>query len=696
MNQPLPGDIFNVGQVLNNTYVIDKILGRGGTGEVYRARNKITDRVVAIKALNRQFSGNADYIELMKREEEMRAIQHDAVVRYTECSMSDDGHVFLVMDYVEGPPLSDVMTQRRMDPRELLIIGQRVAEGLVATHAKGIIHRDLSPDNIILRHGDPTKATIIDFGIAKDTAVGARTIVGSDFAGKYEYSAPEQLEGHVSPQSDLYALGTTLLAAWRGETPFLGATPGEIIRRKQAPLDTDSVPAPLRDIIDQLTASDPATRPADAAVLAQQINILLRTGRDSPAAGDDTPKRKKLWPLIGGSVIAAGLAATWLSGAFDRLITPPLPVAAPYKLELTFENSTVPILNGNAPDVEAADRLRTAVTDIHGQQPTGDLTLATGMPDAEWEPQARTLMQQIAGLENGQIAISDRNASVSGLATNTVTKSAMINAIDTFSQSYGWRITTDIVAGPLILSADTLQTALQDFEDCGPLKVDGATDGNFDVIDPITITGNIAGSETGTAITELLKPTVGDRPVIVATQTLNPELCRIWQTVGDIPKNIITFALSDGETGARNLSGVFKTGENPVVDLLIPERYSNGALWLFYVAPDGEFTPLVPHINNEEARIDMLASPENGIYRFRALHTVKEFIADNNLPATRVEDTNYGKSEIIAVVSSRPLFEGRRPSGESLAAIVYALSEFIAEDPDNILGVSSVVIDLRP
>ena len=226
MNQPLPGDIFNVGQVLNNTYVIDKILGRGGTGEVYRARNKITDRVVAIKALNRQFSGNADYIELMKREEEMRAIQHDAVVRYTECSMSDDGHVFLVMDYVEGPPLSDVMTQRRMDPRELLIIGQRVAEGLVATHAKGIIHRDLSPDNIILRHGDPTKATIIDFGIAKDTAVGARTIVGSDFAGKYEYSAPEQLEGHVSPQSDLICAGHDIACRMAWRNAFFGGYTG--------------------------------------------------------------------------------------------------------------------------------------------------------------------------------------------------------------------------------------------------------------------------------------------------------------------------------------------------------------------------------------------------------------------------------------------------------------------------------------
>jgi serine/threonine protein kinase len=90
------------------------------------------------------------------------------------------------MDYISGPSLADAMLERRIDPRELLIIAHRVAEGLVATHSHGIVHRDLSPDNIILRDGKPELATIIDFGIAKDTAAGARTIVGNEFAGKYE------------------------------------------------------------------------------------------------------------------------------------------------------------------------------------------------------------------------------------------------------------------------------------------------------------------------------------------------------------------------------------------------------------------------------------------------------------------------------------------------------------------------------
>ena len=105
MMDPQSGDTFQPGDLLNNTYRIEAMLGRGGTSEVYRARSEIAGRVVAVKVLKSEFSGNEDYLSLMIREEEIRDIRHDAVVRYSENHRLPDGQVYLVMDFVDGPGL---------------------------------------------------------------------------------------------------------------------------------------------------------------------------------------------------------------------------------------------------------------------------------------------------------------------------------------------------------------------------------------------------------------------------------------------------------------------------------------------------------------------------------------------------------------------------------------------------------------
>ena len=214
-----PSDTFQPGDLLNNTYRIEIVLGRGGTSEVYRARSEISGRVVALKVLNAEFSSNEDFLVLMTREEEIRDVRHDAVVRYSENNKTPDGHIYLVMDYVDGPGLDKVLAERQLSVDELMTIAERVLGGLVATHARNIVHRDMSPDNIILRGGKASGAVIIDFGIARDTNPGAATIVGDGFAGKYAYAAPEQLNGNADQRSDLYSVGATLLAAYRGSAP---------------------------------------------------------------------------------------------------------------------------------------------------------------------------------------------------------------------------------------------------------------------------------------------------------------------------------------------------------------------------------------------------------------------------------------------------------------------------------------------
>ena len=177
-----PGDMFEPGDLLNNTYRIEALLGRGGTSEVYKARSEISGNTVALKVLKQEFSGNEDFTVLMAREENIREIRHDSVVRYSENHRTPDGRIYLLMDYIDGPGLDRKLKNGPMPVTDLLTICRRVSEGLQAAHKRKIVHRDLSPDNIILRDGDPEQAVIIDFGIAKDTNPGAETIAGNEFA----------------------------------------------------------------------------------------------------------------------------------------------------------------------------------------------------------------------------------------------------------------------------------------------------------------------------------------------------------------------------------------------------------------------------------------------------------------------------------------------------------------------------------
>ena len=203
MAESKAGDIFQPGHLLNNTYRIDMILGRGGTSEVYKAKNDISGRFVAVKVLKSEFAGDEAFLTLMRREEEIREIRHDAVVRYSENHRTPEGLIYLVMDYVDGPGLDLLLKQGGLPADDLVRICRRVADGLKVAHARRIIHRDLSPDNIILKGGLPDQAVIIDFGIAKDANPGAQTIVGNEFAGKYAYAAPEQLSGNTDARSEI-------------------------------------------------------------------------------------------------------------------------------------------------------------------------------------------------------------------------------------------------------------------------------------------------------------------------------------------------------------------------------------------------------------------------------------------------------------------------------------------------------------
>ncbi|MEX5729108.1 putative Ser/Thr protein kinase [Rhodovulum iodosum] len=698
MIDPLPSDIFRKGQVLNNTYEIEGVLGRGGTGEVYRARNQISDRVVAIKALSAQFSGNADYVELMKREEEMRNILNDAVVRYTECSRTDQGHVFLVMDYVAGPSLNDLMMRERLDAHDLLIVAHRVAEGLVATHARGIVHRDLSPDNIILRDGAPDKATIIDFGIAKDTSAGARTIVGNQFAGKYEYAAPEQLDGRAEPRSDLYALGASLLAAWKGEVPYLGATPGEIVRRKTHPLDTEGVPEPLKGLIDALAAPDPADRPADAEAARARIEAHLKPKTQAPGPGargtDTRPRRRGLWLAL--PALAVVLAAAWFGGLVAPFLPQPLPEAVPYRLTAEFAPGAPGRLAGNAPDDAAVALLQGAYRGATGADPAAtELTLATGMPVEDWPAQVAALIDALSRLERWEVALAGGAGRVGGLAPDGAARDAVKAALDGWSADSGIRLATALAAGPERLEAETVQGMLDSLASCGPLRQQTPPGGIYGLGETILVTGDIAQAADRATIANAIAPVIGDRQVQVEARLLNPDLCAIRSVLPATGAGTLSVWLGNGETGQANVTGIYRVGENPVAEVLVPESIAEGSLWVMIVDNTGKVFHVLPQINHTEHALAELGRIEAGLRRVRVLHSIEDFRDDPKKLAFRITDGDFGKSEIMAILSKDPLFDMRRPRDESVASVAEALAETLDGREDQILGVASRIIDAR-
>lgn len=722
MIAPLPGDIFRAGQVLNNTYEIEGVLGRGGTGEVYRARNLISGRVVAIKALNAQFSGQEGYIALMRREEQMRDIRDDAVVRYTECSRSDQGHVFLVMDFIDGPSMADVMLQRRMEPRELMIVAHRVAEGLVAAHGHGIVHRDLSPDNVILKGGSPEQATIIDFGIAKDTGAGARTIVGNDFAGKYEYAAPEQMEGRAEPRSDLYALGALLLAAWKGQVPFAGMTPGEMIRRKGQPLDTLGVPEPLKGLIDWLSAPALAQRAPSAAAVVDQVGRVLggtpggRAAAEQAAtrAGGGTralprserammapPKKRSgagFLLLVLALMLGAGGGGAWYLGLFDALLTPALPVAAPYTLAARAAEGPAPAsLTGHAPDEAAAASLRAGFAGLAGADPAPQaLTLAQGVPGPGWAAAVAGLFGAAKGLEDWQIEVSDLTAKVQGLAPDAGAAKAIRAALEDWAAANGFTLSATLTIGPRLLPVADVQAVLDGRASCGRLAQSDPPAGGYPLGATITVTGFAPGSELAADLQLALRDAIGDRKLRIDLAALNPDVCAVRQVLPDVPADAISIRLSDGKTGAPNLTGVFHKGDNPVVDVLIPEQIQGGKLWVVAVDNTHKVINILPNANAPETEISRLGVVEAGTRRVRVMFSFAELVEDRSRLALVINDGDFGKSEFLAFVVRDDLFPTRRPRDESITSFAEALAQAQAEDPGNILAFASRLLDARP
>ncbi len=267
MNITPPSNGVEPGTQIIGTYEVRERIAAGGMGEVYRGVNIHTDEPVAIKIVLPGLAHDQKIISMFQKEATVLSrLSHDAIVRY---------HVFtidpiikrpcLIMEFVDGISLAKYIEGGRALPEhDVRVLLARVASGLAKAHKAGVIHRDLSPDNVILREGTADHATIIDFGIAKAADIGGGTLLGGQFAGKYNFVSPEQLgrfKGVVTGRSDIYSLGLVAAAACRGEVLDMGDSPAGAVEMRLAVPELDGVSDGLRPLIAMMLEPDPDHRP---------------------------------------------------------------------------------------------------------------------------------------------------------------------------------------------------------------------------------------------------------------------------------------------------------------------------------------------------------------------------------------------------------------------------------------------------
>lgn len=259
-----------VGTRVGERYELLAPLGRGGFGRVYRARDRKLDRIVAVKLI--EMGGIVDHEARLRVLREARAnarLQHQHVVTLHDAGEDSRG-LYLVLEYVAGTSLEEVLASGPLPPSRAVEILRDCADALAAAHAQGIIHRDIKPANILLTESGRVK--IADFGIARlvgDSHPTDRGII----MGTPSYMAPEQIDGRgVGPATDVFELGCVLYEMISGRPPFRGGTPSEVIGRilrgvpdPLPPLDGSLTP--LVDLVTRMLRKNAAERPSPAQII---------------------------------------------------------------------------------------------------------------------------------------------------------------------------------------------------------------------------------------------------------------------------------------------------------------------------------------------------------------------------------------------------------------------------------------------
>lgn len=267
-------------QVIADRFVLERVVGAGGMGEVFRATDRLTGEPVAVKMM---YGGLTRDAERFKREAQLLAeISHPRIVRYVAHGLTDGGRPWLAMEWLEGEDLERRLERGALPWRDVRVLGMRIASALAHAHAAGAVHRDLSTCNVFLPAGRVEDAKLVDFGLVR-VEDGLGQTAGHVALGTPYYMAPEQVRSakDVDARADLFSLGAILYEALAGVRPFQGDDVFVLwvkIMEDEAPdlraLAPD-VPEGFVRLVESLMRKDPAERPASASEVERALFALL-------------------------------------------------------------------------------------------------------------------------------------------------------------------------------------------------------------------------------------------------------------------------------------------------------------------------------------------------------------------------------------------------------------------------------------
>jgi serine/threonine protein kinase len=346
-------------------YEIQSLLGAGGMGEVYRAKDARLDRIVAIKVLPASFSVDHDRMQRFAQEARAAAaLNHPNILSIFDIG-DEHGSPYVVSELLEGETLRERLRSDALSSRKAIDYGLQVARGLAAAHEKGIVHRDLKPENLFITSDGRVK--ILDFGLAKLTRPEA--VGGADaptvhavtepglIMGTAGYMSPEQVRGQVAdPRSDIFAFGAILYEMIAGKRAFHGETSADTmsaILKEETPELSETarnVPAGLERIVQHCLEKNPSQRFHSAGDLAFDLESLTEISATSSKSGAQaavaqargTESRRKLAGVAGAIALAAAMIGLgwWLGRgggprpwrSISRLRSVPVPSAMPVSL----------------------------------------------------------------------------------------------------------------------------------------------------------------------------------------------------------------------------------------------------------------------------------------------------------------------------------------------------------------------------